>query len=297
MASPRPGANGTVTLKPAAPEAGKNVEIGKATPTGKIEVPSDCTVLISGGPKVAYPQPVVSALQTYVENGGRAIFLLDDPLRLGQSEPPSDSADLLKMLADWGVTVNKDLVLDLSGIGQIFGFGPEIPIVLQYEPHAITSPLARIPTGFPLARSLDIKSAGNSSVEKLLSTGEDSVAVTEVPANGNIDPRKGKKGPLVIGAVGTISGAKQGRFIVIGTSEAAANNFMGARQLGNRDLFTNSVNWLSSDEDLISIRPKPPEDQALNITGPRMNLLFWLSVVIFPMGVVFFGLATWWKRR
>jgi ABC-type uncharacterized transport system involved in gliding motility auxiliary subunit len=286
-----------VTLKPNAPEAGKTVAIGQAAPAGKIEVPSDCTVLVSGGPKVAYPQPVVSALQTYVEGGGRAILMLDNPLKLGRSEPPSDSPEYLKLLADWGVTVNKDLVLDLSGIGQIFGFGPEIPVILQYESHPIVQPLARIPTAFPLARSLDTKNGTKTSVEKLIATTADSVAVTDIPANGAVDPRKGKKGPFTLAAVGTISGAKQGRFVVVGNSDWAANNFAGARQLGNRDLFVNSVNWLSSDEDLISIRPKAPEDQQLNVTGQRMNLLFWLSVVLFPLGVVGFGLATWWKRR
>jgi ABC-type uncharacterized transport system involved in gliding motility auxiliary subunit len=25
--------------------------------------------------------------------------------------------------------------------------------------------------------------------------------------------------------------------------------------------------------------------------------MFWLSIVIFPLGVVGFGMATWWKRR
>ena len=43
------------------------------------------------------------------------------------AEPPAENPDLVKLLADWGVTVNKDLVLDLSGIGGIFGLGPEVP--------------------------------------------------------------------------------------------------------------------------------------------------------------------------
>jgi ABC-type uncharacterized transport system involved in gliding motility auxiliary subunit len=66
---------------------------------------------------------------------------------------------------------------------------------------------------------------------------------------------------------------------------------------GNRDLFLNMINWLTADEDLISIRPKAPEDRPLNITAQKMNLLFWLSLVIFPLAIVGFGMATWWKRR
>ena len=60
-----------------------------------------------------------------------------------------------------------------------------------------------MPTAFPLPRSLDVKSGGKSTVEKLFGTTEDSIAVTEVAANGAIDPKKGKKGPFTLGAAGT----------------------------------------------------------------------------------------------
>jgi len=281
----------------AKPDAAKKVEIGQAAPAGPVEVPKDCTVLVSGGPTADYPQPVVAAIKTYIEDGGRAIFMLDNVLRIGRSEPAAPNDELVKLLDGWGVTVNKDLVLDLGGLGQIFGFGPEIPVVLQYESHPITQPLTRIPTAFPLTRSLEVKSNGKASVSKLVATTEDSVATSEIGPGGAVDPKKGKKGPLTLVAAGSYSGAKQGRFVVSGTSIWAVNSLAGSRQLGNRDLFVNAINWLSSDEDLISIRPKTPEDQQLNVSGQRLSMLFWLSIFIFPLTVVAFGLATWWKRR
>ena len=289
-----------ITMKPAgaAPDTSKKLEVGQTAPANvNVEVPSDCTDVIVGGPQSAYPQPVVDALKKYVEDGGRAMFMLDETMRIGRSEPPAEQEALEKVLTDWGVTVNKDLVLDLSGIGQIFGFGPEVPVVLQYESHAITQPLTRIPTAYPLSRSLDTKAGAKTSVDKLVTTTDDSLATTEIGPGGQVDPKKGKKGPLTLLAAGTYSGTKQGRFVVSGSSLWATNSIAGSRQLGNRDLFVNSVNWLSSDEDLISIRPKTPEDQALNVTGYRLRLMFWLSIVIFPLAVVGFGLATWWKRR
>jgi ABC-type uncharacterized transport system involved in gliding motility auxiliary subunit len=57
------------------------------------------------------------------------------------------------------------------------------------------------------------------------------------------------------------------------------------------------INWLASDEDLISIRPKEPANQPLNVNARRASMMFWLSVVFFPMAVVGIGLGTWWKRR
>jgi len=43
----------------------------------KAEVPSDCTVLVIGGPEADYQLPEVDAIKKYVEDGGRALVLLD----------------------------------------------------------------------------------------------------------------------------------------------------------------------------------------------------------------------------
>ena len=39
-------------------------------------------------------------------------------------EPPAENAGLVNLLSDWGVTVNKDLVLDLSGVGELLRLRP-----------------------------------------------------------------------------------------------------------------------------------------------------------------------------
>jgi ABC-type uncharacterized transport system involved in gliding motility auxiliary subunit len=287
----------TETLRPAAASNNKSLALGQAPAAPSLEVPKSCTVMVIAGPKNDYPVPVVNTLRTFVEAGGRALFLLDTPLRLGDSDPPTENEDLLKLLADWGVTANKDLVLDLSGVGQIFRLGPEVPLVLRYESHPITQPLTRVPTAYPISRSMEALSVGKTTLSKLVATTDASVATTSVSARGAVDPTKGKKGPLTLAVAGTFSGSPQGRFVVVGTSRAAQNSIAGSRSLGNRDLMVNIVNWLSSDEDLISIRPKAPEDRPLNMTSRRLNAAFWLSVVVFPLTVIGFGLVTWWRRR
>jgi ABC-type uncharacterized transport system involved in gliding motility auxiliary subunit len=286
----------SITLKPGGLEAGKQIAIGQAAPTGAVEVPKECLALVIGGPQTDYPKPVVDALQKYVEGGGHALFMLDQTLRLGREEAASENKDLTDMLTGWGATVERDLVLDLSGIGGMFGAGPEIPVILAYESHAITRPLTRVPTAFPVPRSIDVKSGGKATVEKLFGTTEDSIAVDKI-TGGAIDPKQGKKGPFTLAAAGTVSGTPAGRFVVVGTSGWAENRAIGSRSLGNRDLFMNTINWLTADEDLISIRPKQSEDRPLNMTTQKLSLVFYLSVLVFPLAVVAFGLATWWKRR
>ena len=273
--------------QPAAPAA------DGAKPT----VPADCTVLVVAGPKYDYTQPEVDAIKTYVENGGRALFLIDPPLKLGRDDY-SGSPALAAVLESWGVTLDKDLALDTSGVGQIFGLGPEVPLVTSYESQPIVRDLKDVATAFPLARTLDVKSTSTGTAEKLLSTSSNSYATTAInSAEIRIDPKKDRKGPLTLAASGTYKGAagKEGRFVVVGSSNWASNNIL--RFNGNRDLFLNMMNWLSSDEDLISIRPKDPEDRRLNISTRQMSALAYSSMLFLPLIVVVSGFVVWWQRR
>jgi ABC-type uncharacterized transport system involved in gliding motility auxiliary subunit len=262
---------------------------------GKPEVPKDCSVLVVAGPKYAYTQPEVDAIKAYVEGGGHALFMLDPPLNLGH-DATQDNTPLDALLTSWGVTPQKDLALDTSGIGQIFGLGPEVPLVANYDSHPIVSGMKDVATAFPLSRTLDIKNGDKTTVEKLFSTADNSYATTNLTSNRvSIDPKKDQKGPLALAAAGTYNGTTPGRFVVVGSSMWAENGFV--RFNGNQDLFLNMINWLTADQDLIAIRPKAPEDRPLNISGQKLAMSFWLSIVIFPLAVVGFGMATWWKRR
>ncbi len=270
-----------------------------AANAAKPEVPKDCTVLVVAGPKYDYTQPEVDAIKTYVENGGRALFLIDPPLKLGR-EDNSGSPALAAVIQTWGVTINKDLALDTSGIGQIFNLGPEVPLVTTYETQPIVRDLKEVATAFPLSRTLEVKSPAKGTAEKLFSTSSNSYATVRINTPEiRIDPKTDKKGPLTLGAAGTYNStgdkSKEGRFVVVGSSNWAANNIL--RFNGNRDLFLNMLNWLSSDEDLISIRPKDPEDRRLNITGRQMSVLFYSSMIFLPLIVVASGFAVWWRRR
>jgi len=264
----------------------------------KAEVPAECTVLVMGGPFSDYQQPEVDAIQKYVENGGRAFFLLDPPLKFGRSEI-ADNEALNKLLEGWGVTPQKDLILDLNPIGEIAGLGPQVALVTSYESHAIVNDMTRRVTGFPLTRSLEAKNGEKTSVQKLFSSSESSLATTKLNSP-NIDPSdpKNLKGPLLIGVAGTYNTGKensQGRFVVVGSSAWAANSFLAFN--GNRDLALNAVNWLASDEDLISIRPKDREDRRITLTQAQMRWIRMTSQFLLPLFVVVGGVSVWWRRR
>ncbi len=290
------GKNGYSQLKDA---LGKDNFQGKTIDLlSKAEVPSDCTMVLVAGPTKDYAQPEADALKQYVENGGRAMFLLDPPLKIGRAEVADNDA-LVNPLSSWGVTPDKDLILDLNPIGQLNGLGPQIPLVTRYESQPIVSGLKGTATAFPLARSLEIKNTDKTTVQKLFGTSDQSFATTNLSSpEVKEDPEHDKKGPLTIAASGTYNTGKensQGRFVVIGNSGFAANSFLSFN--ANSDLMLNAVDWLASDEALISIRPKETEDRRISLNQRQFAWLRLVSQFMLPLIVIVGGVAVWWRRR
>jgi ABC-type uncharacterized transport system involved in gliding motility auxiliary subunit len=240
----------------------------------------------------------VDAVKKYVEGGGRVLVMLDPPLKVGRRDIGDNDA-LLALLSSWGVTADKDLILDENPVAQLVGLGPEVPVVTTYESHPIVNDLAGNATGFPVSRSLQTKNGDKTTVTKLFSSSRNSFGTTTLNAPEiRIDPTKDKQGPFVLAAAGTYSTGKensQGRFVVVGNSRWAANNFL--RFNGNKNLLLNMLNWLSSDEDLISIRPKEQEDRRISLTRAQFLMLRTVAQFMLPLIVIIGGVMVWWKRR
>jgi ABC-type uncharacterized transport system involved in gliding motility auxiliary subunit len=275
-----------------------NYQVDSISLVDKTEVPKECTVLVIAGAKLDYTPNEVTAIKKYVENGGRAMFLIDPPLDFGREHVASNEG-LMNLLQSWGVTGSKDLVLEQNPMAQIFGFGPEIPLVSKYESQPIVNDLKGTVTGFPVSRSLEVKNGDKTTVDKLFSTTDRAIATTKLSTNEvNPDDPTNKKGPFVLGAAGTYNTGKPGnpgRFVVIGSSEFVDNAMIGFQ--GNRDLAVNAVNWLSSDEDLISIRPKEPEDRRLNVTQRQMSVFMYTDLIAIPLFIIIWGVSILLKRR
>ena len=70
------------------------------------------------------------------------------------------------------------------------------------------------------------------------------------------------------------------RVVVFGDSDFASNAAAGVA--GNRDLFMNTVGWLSQQENLISVRPKEAADRRITLTAGQQLRINWLALLSFP---------------
>jgi ABC-type uncharacterized transport system involved in gliding motility auxiliary subunit len=254
-------------------------------------IPKDCNVVIVAGPKRDYLQPVIDAIKAYVDGGGRLIVDFDPVLNL-PDQKLGETPNLSALVSNWGVMPNGDVILDLSSASRLFG--QSSPVVGSYGQHAIVRVMGDNASVFPLSRSLEVK----APAETLFSSSDDSYSLTnpKLPIK-EADLATARKGPFVLGAAATVgSGATQGRVVVVGSSNWM-ENLMFSAPVANRDLALNMMNWLTSDEDLISIRPKAPEDRRLQVTGSGLRIIFLTSVVFLPLIVIFSGVSVWFKRR
>jgi ABC-type uncharacterized transport system involved in gliding motility auxiliary subunit len=82
---------------------------------------------------------------------------------------------------------------------------------------------------------------------------------------------------------------------VFGDSDWASNSLLGFQ--GNQDFFLNVVAWLAEDADMISIRPREPEDQRLFLTRQQQWNVGAFALAVVPGLFVVLGVLTWWRRR
>ena len=75
--------------------------------------------------------------------------MLDPPV--GESARPAPTLEAL--LKEWGITLGHDVVIDISGMGQLLGTDASVPVVASYPPHPVTENF-KLLTAFPLAQSV-----------------------------------------------------------------------------------------------------------------------------------------------
>jgi ABC-type uncharacterized transport system involved in gliding motility auxiliary subunit len=271
-------------------------QVGTVNLASEGKVPDDAKVLIQAGPATApFPQEV-QFINDFLNKGGGGFLLMVDPQPAPSFEP---------FLKEWGIKVGNNLVLDVSGAGRLMGTGPSVPLVLSYESHKITDRFKSM-TFFPFTRSVEPEKTLPSGVmaEPLYKSNENSWGETNLNnREASYDPAADVKGPLSLAVAATKdvkpssdkNPAAKSRIVVTGTSSFPVNAYFPMQ--GNGNLFLNMVSWLAQDEDLISIRPKPPEDRRIVMSQGQLSMVRLITIFILPGIALVAGIAVVLNRR
>lgn len=288
----------------------ENYGVEKLPLIQKGEVPADATALIVAGPVSDLLAPEVAAISAYLAKGGKLLLMVDPPAA-AEGQQPTPNIDGLAR--EWGVQLEKTVIVDASGVGQLFGSSYDTPVAMNYPQHPITERFDVL-TAFPLARSLRLETGATAGrkPQAFVETGARSWAESDLATVGKgnapkFEAAKGdRQGPLTVAAAVSepvkeeaplAPGAKapEARVVVMGDSDFASNASINIS--GNRDLFMNTVGWLSQQENLIAIRPRETGDSRLTLTADQSSRIAWLALLIIPGAILALGIYTWWRRR
>ena len=85
------------------------------------------------------------------------------------------------------------------------------------------------------------------------------------------------------------------RIIITGDADFLSNRYLGNG--ANLDIGVNLMNWLSEDDDLIAITPKPAPDTQLELTSNELLVIGSLFLFLLPAGLLGCGIFIWQTRR
>ena len=258
-------------------------------------LPDNISALVIAGPRVDYLPGETRLLKDYIEAGGNLLWL-HDPGPLHGLGPLAELLD---------IEFIRGVVIDSAG--QMIGIDdPTIALVTGslYAPHAITEGFG-LATLFPMAAAIAAGESAKWRRQPVLATGAHTWSETGRLA-GMLQPDAGvdTPGPLTLGLslereVEQQQGAelltRQQRIVVMGDGDFLSNTYLA--NSGNSELGNRIINWLSHDDEFISIPPKIAGDLQLNMSGVTLGVMGLGFLFILPALLIALGVSIGLGRR
>jgi ABC-type uncharacterized transport system involved in gliding motility auxiliary subunit len=252
------------------------------------DVPRNAALLIIAGPQTDLQASEAAKVRRHVEAGGNLLWLID-PAPLYGLDPV---AEVL------GLVLSPGTVVDPSAPARS---GPPIfAIGANYARHPVTSGF-RINTLFPGSRQIGVAEREGWRMTPLLEVAQRGwVETGKLDDKPVFDKDRDLPGPVNIATAfeRTVSGAtgdRQQRVIVVGNGSFLSNSFLGNG--GNLQLGAAMLNWLSGDDKMIAIPPRPAADVQMNIDQTLLYLIAFTLLLVLPLAFAVTGIVVWWRRR
>jgi ABC-2 type transport system permease protein len=284
------------------------------------QIPADAHVLVIAGGNQPFPEEHQKAIADWVNAGGKLLLLA--PNRLLDEE--GDAPDFATILADWGITVRADVVLDPDS-SSAFSYIP-VASGSGIGEHSITEPFrtrsASVPLDPLVTCSLRVDSQAPEMPGQppppgqpivLLRTHNLAYSKTSREFTSATQEASDTPGPLTLAVcasreIGSTIGMDDeaepmttAKVVVIGDEMLAANGdirvALGVYQRSpSRAFVLNCVHWLAESEDLITITPKTDTSQPITLTKSQRswNRLVCLLSALVPLVI---GVSIWFVRR
>jgi ABC-type uncharacterized transport system involved in gliding motility auxiliary subunit len=259
-------------------------------------IPSDASVVVIAGPRDDYLDAEMNSLDAYARRGGSLFVMLD---------PRIATPRIGALLSEFGLSVLDAVILDEKELkAGDRSFDATVVKVRRYERHPINRAFNYV-TMFPRARPVFI-----TRDSTLIGVSSQFLAISDATSWGETDMKafdegRGSKdgvdiaGPLPVAATAVRQpfgrpDMKKSRVVLVGDSDFVNNVFFGV--LGNSDWFQNALAFLSDDESMITIRPKPSLSDQIYLSERQGRLVFLVCIILLPAVSLGAGIAVIMRR-
>ncbi|HYW22908.1 MAG TPA: GldG family protein [Terriglobales bacterium] len=216
------------------------------------------------------------AIQTYLAGGGKLLLAVDPWV------DPQIVASVNGLLRPYGAAFGGGLVIEPDPTHAAAN-DSTVPVVYDFGASPITTELAGRYVFFPAATSISGTPAPGTTSAALASTTDRAYAIPQ--ERTDLSHRAGDTaGPFVLmRSIEQLRGGRTTRIVLAGTSALAENRTMPpAASSANPDLLLGSLDWLSQQDSLVEIPPRP---RALPLSlGERDTVVN--AVVALPLPVL-----------
>lgn len=254
-------------------------------------IPKNTDILVLASPKVPLLPGEIELLVKYIDQGGNLLWLAD----------PEQASDGLELLTDrLGIEFLPGIVVDPNS--QLMGLDrADFALVSEYPRHPVTQNLGSLSL-FPQAQAITYHGGDDWHQQVLLSS--DSRSWNETGSlKGDLlrgDDDDEIQGPLKLAL--TLSRDREDdaetgeqRVAIVGDADFLANRYLGNGS--NLGIGVNLINWLSLDDGLISISPRPAPDTRLELDKIEQLTIAIFFLIFLPLALLGSGLRIWLRRR
>jgi gliding-associated putative ABC transporter substrate-binding component GldG len=287
------------------------------TLTDSTIIPSRFKTIAIVAPTDSFPAYQLAQLDNFLANGGRifvAINRVSGDLQAGYGM--AINTGLESWLNNKGILVNGNFVLDANAVNvtmqQQIGNAihissllmPYIPIINNFADHSITKGLEAVIMQF--ISNLEFNGDTGLTFTPLVFTSE-KANIEPAPQYFNYQrqwtdfdfPMKN----LIIGAAleGNISGNKPSKMVVIADGDFPVNGTRGQQQQlqeDNVNLMVNSIDWLSDDTGLITLRTKGITSRPIkDLEDSKRAFLKWMNFLLPILLILIYGFVRFQIKR
>ncbi|MDA9951589.1 Gldg family protein [Oligoflexaceae bacterium] len=254
-------------------------------------------LLVIAGPVYDFSKIEIEKLVSFARKGGAVLVMCD-------AVTPVENIN--EFIGTFGITFNNDYLLLKPDDPRAQMLGQNTALVTDFDKvHSITrdfstNGIVAVPMANSRSLSVDT-SVANASPEVIAKTSPIILRINNVLKASDlkkIDKDRLEDGVFNVMAISNIKKGDDGfggRVLAVGSAQMASN--YGAQTSQNLDLFMNSINYLTRDEDFISIRPKKILDSSLDVSSSFSQVLLDFITYFYPALFVFVGTFFWMRRR